>query len=56
MIKTYTIKLYPNKQQIKSIIKHINACRYIWNIMIEKQEQNYNIGNTYLTAFSMSKL
>lgn len=56
MIKTYTIKLYPNKQQIKSIIKHINACRYIWNIMIEKQEQNYNIGNRYLTAFSMSKL
>ena len=56
MIRTYIIRLYPNKQQEILFNKHIGACRYIWNWMIEKQEESYSLGNKYITAYSMMKL
>lgn len=31
MIKTFTIRLYPNKQQEILFYKHINCQRYIYN-------------------------
>jgi len=56
MIKTYKIRLYPTNEQEASMWKHIGACRYIWNWMLAKQQESYEAGGKYLSAFSMINL
>lgn len=36
--------------------KHIGACRFIWNYMLEVQQSNHEQGGRYLSAFSMMKI
>jgi len=36
--------------------QHIGASRFIWNYMLASQEQNYQAGGEYLSAFSLMKL
>lgn len=36
--------------------KHIGACRYIWNYMLEKQQEIHEQGGKHLSAFDMIKL
>lgn len=55
MIKSYKVRLYPNKEQEQLMWKHIGACRYIWNYMLELQEQRYKDGEKHLSAFGMNK-
>lgn len=53
MIKGYKIRIYPTKEQEQLMWKHINACRYIWNWMLAKQEELHNQGEKHLSAFGM---
>lgn len=53
MIKGYKIRIYPNKEQKILIEKHIGACRFIWNYMLNLQNENYKLGNKYITRFDM---
>ena len=56
MIKSFKIRLYPTKSQEQLMWKHIGACRFIWNYMLEAQQSNHEQGGRYLSAFSMIKL
>lgn len=56
MIKSFKIRLYPTKSQEQLMWKHIGACRFIWNYMLEVQQSNHEQGGRYLSAFSMIKL
>lgn len=56
MIKTYKIRLYPTKEQEQLMWKHIGACQYIWNWMLAKQQELYEAGEKYLSAFGMMNL
>lgn len=56
MIKSFKIRLYPTKEQEQLMWKHIGACRYIYNYMLEKQEELYKAGEKHLSHFSMIKL
>lgn len=53
MIKGYKIRIYPNKEQKILIEKHIGACRFIWNYMLNLQNENYKDGNKYISRFDM---
>ena len=53
MIKGYKIRIYPNKEQKIHIEKHIGACRFIWNYMLNLQNENYKAGNKYISRFDM---
>lgn len=53
MIKGYKIRIYPNKEQKILIEKHIGACRFIWNYMLNLQNENYKAGNKYINRFDM---
>lgn len=53
MIKGYKIRIYPNKEQKILIEKHIGACRFIWNYMLNLQNENYKTGNEYISRFDM---
>ena len=44
MIKGYKIRIYPNKEQKILIEKHFGACRFIWNYMLNLQNENYKTG------------
>ena len=56
MIKSYKIRIYPTKEQEQHLWKHVGSCRYIWNYMLEKQEESYKNGEKYLSGFSMAKM
>ena len=56
MIKTYKVRLYPTKEQESLMWQHIGSCRFVWNYMLAKQEELYEQGEKYLSAFSMIKL
>lgn len=56
MIKGYKIRLYPTKEQEKLIRKHIGACRFIWNYMLDLQIKRHENGEKYLSHFDMCKL
>ena len=53
MIKGYKIRIYPNKEQKILIEKHFGACRFIWNYMLDLQNENYKLGNKYIKQYDM---
>lgn len=56
MIKSFKVRLYPTKEQEQLIWKHIDACRYIYNYMLEKQQKLYTTSQKYLRKFGMMSL
>ena len=56
MIKGFKVRLYPTKEQEELIWKHIHACRFMWNYMLELQESRYKNGESHLSAFGMNYL
>ena len=55
MIKSYKVRLYPTKEQEELMWKHIGACRFMWNYMLDKQIKLHEQGDKHLSAFSMIK-
>ena len=56
MIKGFKIRIYPTKEQEKLIWKHIGACRFIWNYMLDLQIERHKNGEKHLSGFDMIKL
>lgn len=56
MIKGIKIRLYPTKAQEELMWKHIHASRFIYNYMLTLQNERYENGEKYLSAFDMHKL
>ena len=53
MTKGYKIRLYPTEAQKERIKAHINACRFIWNYMIDAQTEAYKSNQKRLSRFDM---
>lgn len=56
MIRGYKIRIYPTKKQESLIWEHINACRFIWNWMLDYQIKARENGEKHLSAYDMMKL
>lgn len=56
MIKGYKIRLYPTKEQEILFKKHIGCCRFIYNYMLNLQNELYSEGKKHLSAVDMCKL
>ena len=56
MIKSFTVRLYPTKEQEILFRKHIGCSRFIYNYMLELQSKNYKDGNKFISRFDMIKL
>lgn len=56
MIKSFTVRLYPTKEQEILFRKHIGCSRFIYNYMLELQSNNYKDGNKFTSRFDMIKL
>lgn len=56
MIKSFTIKLYPNKQQESLFYKHINCQRYIYNWALNLNNELYKKDKKKYSSFDLCKM
>lgn len=56
MYKGYKIRIYPTKDQIQSLNKHIGHCRFIWNYMLETQIKRFENKEPRLKFSKMANL
>ncbi|ARC83780.1 transposase, IS605 OrfB family [Clostridium argentinense CDC 2741] len=55
MIKALNIRLYPTKEQIILMYKHIGCMRFVYNWALSKQIENYKINNKKLSVSELAK-
>lgn len=53
MIKSFKIRLYPNKNQSIALWNHVHASRYIYNYMLSKQLETFNNTGKYISCGKM---
>jgi len=53
LIKGFKIRIYPTKDQEQMLWRHIGACRFIWNLMLDLQQKQHELGGRFLSAFDM---
>ncbi len=51
--RAYKYRIYPNKEQIVLINKHIGSCRWIYNYALEKKVKAYKKDKTKLGRFQI---
>ncbi len=56
MLKAYKYRLYPNKEQKKSIMKHIGACRFTYNWAFENKIKAYETEKKHLSRFDLQDM
>lgn len=56
IIKGHKIRIYPNKEQKILIEKHFGCCRFIWNYMLNKQNETYKLTHNHLRLYDTVKL
>ena len=56
MIKGFVIRIYPTAEQKHKFFSHIGCSRYIWNHMLELQQNRYSKGLKHLSAYDMMNL
>lgn len=56
MIKGFVIRIYPTTEQKHKFFAHIGCSRYIWNHMLELQQNRHSKGLKHLSAYDMIKL
>lgn len=47
MYKGVKIRIYPNKEQEEKLFNHINSCRFVWNFLLERNNNDYEEYGTY---------
>ncbi|MFA5207530.1 MAG: RNA-guided endonuclease TnpB family protein [Candidatus Paceibacterota bacterium] len=55
MLKTYKYRIYPTKQQIELINKHIGSCRFVYNLALETKQTAYAGNKINLNCFDLIK-
>lgn len=55
MIKSYKVKLLPNKEQEELLWKHVNSCRFVWNWGLDFQQNLYKDNKKYISAYDLKK-
>lgn len=55
MIKSYKIRLIPNKEQEELLWKHVNSCRFVWNWGLDFQQNLYKDNKKYMSAYDLKK-
>jgi putative transposase len=53
MFNVYKFRIYPTKQQEALLIKHFNACRFVYNLSLEKKIKAYTERNEKISCFKL---
>lgn len=54
-IRSYKVRLFPDKEQEAKMWQHIGASRWVWNYMLEEQKRRYENGEKHMSAFDMNR-
>jgi transposase len=54
-MKTHTIRLFPNKEQIDQLNELSSLRNQLWNILIDKQNESYNLYKTIRHNYDLDK-
>lgn len=54
MLRAYKYRMYPNKDQIKKIWRHIGTCRFLYNLSLEEKIRVFQTENRSLTMFDLN--
>ncbi|WP_291578226.1 RNA-guided endonuclease InsQ/TnpB family protein [Clostridium sp. UBA6640] len=55
MIKALNIRLYPRKDQVQLMYKHIDCMRFVYNWALARQIENYKVKNKKLSVSELGK-
>ena len=55
LLKAYKTEIAPNKEQIAQIHNTIGACRYVYNLYINKNKELYESSSKFLSGYEFSK-
>ena len=55
MIKSIKVRLRPNKKQLTKLFQYAGCARFAYNWAINKEQENYNCGNKFLSANNLRK-
>lgn len=55
LLKAYKTEINPNKEQIELIHKTIGTCRYVYNLYLQKCNDQYQKDSTFLSGYDFSK-
>lgn len=54
MLKSYKYRLLPTDEQSEKFIRHIGACRFVYNLSLEHKIKAYNTEKKTLTRFDLN--
>lgn len=54
MLQAYKYRMYPNREQIASLMGHIHACRFVYNTSLEQKIRAYEQEGRKLSCFDLN--
>ncbi|MDD3856880.1 MAG: IS200/IS605 family element RNA-guided endonuclease TnpB [Methanoculleus sp.] len=54
MLQAYKYRMYPNREQIASLLQHIHACRFVYNHSLEQKIRAYEQEGRKLSCFDLN--
>lgn len=55
MIKSIKVRLRPNNKQLTKLFQYANCARFAYNWAINREQENYNDGNKFLSDNELRK-
>lgn len=56
MLKAYKYRMIPNAEQKEAFLKHIGACRFVYNLSLEQKITVYETDKKTLTRFDLNNM
>ncbi|MFY1644252.1 IS200/IS605 family element RNA-guided endonuclease TnpB [Methanoculleus bourgensis] len=54
MLQAYKYRMYPNREQVASLMQHIHACRFVYNSSLEQKIRAYEQEGQKLSCFDLN--
>lgn len=54
MLRAYMYRMYPSREQVALLMKHIHACRFVYNHSLEEKIRAYDQDSTRLSCFDLN--
>ena len=55
MMKSIKVRLFPTRKQEELMWKACGVMRYVYNWALERQMENFNLGNKFISSFTLKK-
>ncbi len=54
MLQAYKYRMYPNQEQTALLMRHIHACRFVYNYSLEQKIRAYEQEGRKLSCFDLN--